>query len=622
MTGRTLLLTTLLMAWPAALPLQAQIGPDNVLLIVNTDSSASTAIRDAYQAKYPAVHVWSYAGSTAVTITRDTYNTQIRSPLDTYLRTTSSGGQLLYQKVRVLVTTKGVPRRIWDIDGTSIGDNADQALSQFNNLKYDAAAVDSELVLVHQDLSAGSSPAPANYANNYIHSPYHTAASRIHTYSRTYAANTKDFTFNQEGGWESVTSPLRSALTPGDIYLVARLEGYTVADVTAALNRAGTIPLDRIGSTVVIDRDATHAYDDGGGELYDQGPDFPDTRDMLLANGFNALYDATGLFLTTAPKPLVGYCGYGVNHFDANNSRNAPGGALYVLNGLQFTLARGAIFNTYESWNGRNFESANPYDPAQHDPNQGQVADWLRIGGTFGLGQVFEPLAFSIPDNEILYERLFVRGWTFAEAAYASLPVISWQNIVVGDPLATFQKMSEVTGWRIVADHGAPAQQIATTVADGYVEPRLQGIRTLEATFSRQVNPATVLPGAVSIVGTLSGNQSALIQSLQLDGTQLKLTIRLSAALPDADRYTVTINPTLLGTDGQPFAGYKTLSIGALAGDADGSGRVGPGDILALRQYAGQTLGSANARYDLNGSGTATGADLLAARARLGHALP
>jgi hypothetical protein len=48
-----------------------------------------------------------------------------------------------------------------------------------------------------------------------------------------------------------------------------------------------------------------------------------------------------------------------------------------------FTLAPGAIFNTYESWNGRNFEAADPLDVLQHDPDQGQAA--VDAGGHLGV---------------------------------------------------------------------------------------------------------------------------------------------------------------------------------------------------------------------------------------------
>ena len=431
---RALALATVLSA-VAGSSLSGQITPDNVLLIVNTNSADSQAIRDAYLAMYgPQVHLWEYAGSADATITRATFDAELRVPLEAYLRNTMVDDQPLYKRVRVLVTTKGVPRRIDDFDNPGIGDNPLSLGAEYGPGKYDAASVDSDLVLLHQDLTAGGSPLPDHIANNHVRNPYHAGTDRIDTYSRNNALLAKTFSWDwADGGWQSSSGPPSERLTPGDIYLVTRLTGYTAEEAIAALNRGGTITVNRNETTVLIDRDDVNVHDDS--DPYSQGEDFPETRDMLLAAGFNVDYDETGLFVTTSALEVIGYAGYGRNHTPLPLRT-------YILDTLDFDLARGAIFNTYESFSGRNCETADPHD------FQGQVADWIRIGGTLGLAHVWEPYAFSIGDNEILYQRMLVEGWTFAEAAYASLPVVSWQNIVVGDPLATFQ----------IVDAGAPAR--------------------------------------------------------------------------------------------------------------------------------------------------------------------
>jgi hypothetical protein len=87
------------------------------------------------------------------------------------------------------------------------------------------------------------------------------------------------------------------------------------------------------------------------------------------------------------------------------------------------------MFNTIESYNGRALNGLGTLF------NQAQVAGFIAAGGTFGIGMVWEPFTFSLPDNEFMMTNMLVNGLTWGEAAYTSLPVLSWQHVVVGDPL-------------------------------------------------------------------------------------------------------------------------------------------------------------------------------------------
>jgi len=593
---------------------RAQLTQDNVLMVVNEASADSLAIRDAYLAKYPGVRVFSRAMPTDASITREQFEDKIRQPLDQYLRSIPAGeSDYLYKAIRALVTTKGVPRRVYDIDDTGephIGDSVTTTTPEYSAYRYDPACVDSELVLVHQALTAGDDPLPDNYANNYVRNPYYCSTSRIGTYSRDNA--TRDKTFRFEGyGWSQSTAQVSKQFRPGDMYLVTRLTGYTAAEAIAALNRGGQMPLDKHGWCVVLDRNSRNL--DGDSE---EG-DFAHARDLLQDDGFNVDYDSSSTFVTTASHPVIAYSGYGVNHYP---DRPPVPYHMYVLDSLAMTLPPGAIFNTYESWNGRDFECTDCHDPGLHDAH-GQLADWIHIGGTLGFGHVFEPYAHTVADNEILLERMLIQRWTFAEAAYASLYAISWQNVVVGDPLATFELMPEVVQWRIVAQHGTLGP-VTTPIDDGYVEPRAGGVRTLTAEFSHDVDPTSVTVGVVTVAGQQSGDQSSLIQSVVLDPGRRQLTVSLSAALPDADTYVVTITPALKEAGGSSFGGNVDLELSTLVGDADGSGEVSASDILSARQAAGQTPAESTARFDVDQSGQITGTDILAVRSNLARTLP
>ncbi|NIA21691.1 MAG: DUF1565 domain-containing protein [Anaerolineaceae bacterium] len=171
----------------------------------------------------------------------------------------------------------------------------------------------------------------------------------------------------------------------------------------------------------------------------------------------------------------------------------------------------------------------------------------------------------------------------------------------------------QITGWEILVDHGAQGP-VATPIVDNYIEPRLGGLRRLRVTFDSEIAPASVRRGAVTIFGQSSGDQSSLISDLSLDGSQRVLTINLSAAPPNGDLYTVICTRVLVNTNGVPLTGDADIVIRALVGDVDGSGQGTPADVRAIRRKLGQATTVANARYDVDGSGTISEADMIAAR--------
>ena len=62
----------------------------------------------------------------------------------------------------------------------------------------------------------------------------------------------------------------------------------------------------------------------------------------------------------------------------------------------------------------------------------GAIAD----GITATMGNVYEPFLEGAHFPDVFFDRLLT-GYSFAEAAYASQPYLSWQSVVVGDPLYT-----------------------------------------------------------------------------------------------------------------------------------------------------------------------------------------
>ncbi len=63
------------------------------------------------------------------------------------------------------------------------------------------------------------------------------------------------------------------------------------------------------------------------------------------------------------------------------------------------------------------------------------VGPFLAKGATATMGCVAEPYLDLTPHVGVFFNDLIALGANFADAAYASLPVLSWQTTVVGDPL-------------------------------------------------------------------------------------------------------------------------------------------------------------------------------------------
>lgn len=68
------------------------------------------------------------------------------------------------------------------------------------------------------------------------------------------------------------------------------------------------------------------------------------------------------------------------------------------------------------------------------NPQANWVAPLLTRGAAATMGNVYEPYLDLTPHLDIFNERL-LKGFTLAESAYSSIKVLSWMNVVVGDPL-------------------------------------------------------------------------------------------------------------------------------------------------------------------------------------------
>ncbi len=324
---------------------------NDVAVIINSNSATSEEI-GLYFAGKRSIHAENIIRISApVTEEIDSLQfEQLRAQVESYLITNN-----LVNSINYLVTTKGVPLKV----------------KRFDALR--SSSVESELTLIlgAYSMSIGSS--------GRFTSPYYRQRN--------------NFTREQYG-----------------IYLVTRLDGYTVADVKGLIDRSD-----------VID---TH-LPESGKFVFDQDPGwntaapYLNTRmqiaaDTLINRTMNVTLDKTDTYLVNQQN-VNGYVGWGTN--DKHTSFQGR---------LNFTWNPGAIAETYVSTSGRTFSAPAVY-------GQSLIADIISEGVTAAKGYVYEPYSSAMADVSILFD-LYTEGYTVAESYYSASPFLSWMDVVIGDP--------------------------------------------------------------------------------------------------------------------------------------------------------------------------------------------
>ena len=198
---------------------------------------------------------------------------------------------------------------------------------------------------------------------------------------------------------------------------------------------------------------------------------------------------------------------------------------------------------------------------------------------------------------------------------------ITYDNIEVTVLASTSDDPPEIVKWELLENHGT-AGQVAIIALDGHIVSTSGGVRGLRVTFSKPVDPNTVDNSVVAIQGQLSGDLSHVVDGVSLGLNNTRMTISLSAPLPDGDRFVLTVAGSVVDPLGRGLSGGRDRILSVLTGDVNGSGMVTFADVLAVRSRIGQSLAAGNASYDVNDSGVITAGDMLAVRALQGHSLP
>lgn len=462
----------------------AAITASQVLVVYNSAASGADEVLQAYMAAHPDLppeNIFDLNNTALNTgdITWTQFSTLIRRPIRTYL---DAPGNPTPNGIISILLLRPFPHRILDTDNGWVCDDVNQIGNELINGDATCASVDAELVLLWQNSDSGEAGgAMDSLLDNMIVNPYHRLNLPIHLYSRSQIKTQHAFVNLANVAWGTSTASNR--LTPGDMYLVCRIDGNSTDDAVSLVNRSQRLLANKATATILFDEfDVTigDELDDDtlftSNDPFTGGDDYEEATAALTLGGWNVIYDDTFDFITGSELmlPLLGYASYGENHSFGGAGENPPGSGTYIE---EFTFDPGAVFNTIESFNGRALNGLPTFF------NQEQAADFIGAGGTFAVGNVWEPFSAFVADNEFLLPRLLADSpsarFTWAEAAYASIPALSWSQIVIGDPLAKFEIVNDPA--LIPGDldddgdiDGVDANLFALLLLDGYDDYRTQ----------------------------------------------------------------------------------------------------------------------------------------------------
>jgi uncharacterized protein (TIGR03790 family) len=342
----------------------------NVLVVTNDRSSTSTAIAAEYvrQRAVPQDNVCHISAPLVETVSLAEYQGLIAQPIWNCIAHNHAQDRILY-----IVLTKDIPIRI---AGTSGRDGT-------------VSSVDSELTLLYRVATGHPTKMAGPVPNPYF---ARDSTPTVFTHARY------------------------------DIFLVTRLDGYTLDDVRGLIAR-GAAP-QKNGKIVLDERSS---WTDPGGNSW-----LHLTAAELSGHGLadRVLLDESAKVITHVDG-VLGYYSWGSND-PAIRIRDF---------GMKFLP--GALAAEFVSSDARTFKEppvswhpGGDSDPAAQFAGtpQSLIGDFIRAGVTGTAGHVNEPYLDATIRPDILFPA-YLSGANLAEAFYAAMPYLSWQTVVIGDPL-------------------------------------------------------------------------------------------------------------------------------------------------------------------------------------------
>lgn len=404
---------------------QTNVNYQDVAVIVNENSPLSLEIGEYFKQKrnIPDGNIIRIATLTGEEIDESTF-VDLVNQIKTKIIS-----QNILSNLNYLVTTKGCPLKV------------KRAENDVNNCN---ASVESELMLIFSDNEEqiGSCISGVELGAGWF-------------FQNPYFNQTSNFSRQQHG-----------------IFLVTRLDGYSIADVYNLIDKGGPNQyVEKNQVKFVLDQAVNFATNP-------LNLAFATTKDILTNRGWNALLNTDSVFVTDQEN-VLGYASWGSN--DEHHS-------LYSTNAKpRNTWTNGALAETHVSTSARSFAPGTAY-------GQSLIADLIAEGVSCAKGYVYEPFTIAIAQSNILFDRytdLDGEGfpkYNMAESYFSASRMIGWMDVVIGDPKTsittnTTAALSQTSGAELFQLFPNPAQY----------------------TFSLKVN-ATNLPSMKIEISDLQGN--------------------------------------------------------------------------------------------------------------------
>jgi uncharacterized protein (TIGR03790 family) len=473
-------------------PARAQ-SAENVVVVVNEASPASQRIGERYvQARrIPAAHVIRVKTSVEDEVDRPTYARTIEAPINAALSRQGLQDRILY-----IVLTKGVPLRIAGSDGR----------------KGTMASVDSELTLLYRKMTGRPI-----LINGPIQNPYFL-------------------------GGRAIRVAQRFSRQDHDIFLVTRLDGFTVEDALGLIDRAVSPATE---GRIVLDQRAS--LDDAVGDAW-LGEAAARLRD--LGHGGRVVLEDTG----RAAREVEGVLGY--YSWGSNDPQNR-------VRRFGMGFVPGALAATFVSTDARTLTppsddwlpAGNASDKSAWFRGSGQTltGDLIREGVTGAAGNVAEPFLDGAIRPEVLFPA-YLAGFNLAESFYLAMPHLSWQTVVFGDPLcAPFRKdvltreeieqpIDEETG--LPRLFGERRRAVMRLLAKGVADEALSLVLLAESRSVRgdREGARTALERAVGLAPELAGVHVQLAMMYEQSGERDRAMDHYRHALSTQPNNVVALN--------------------------------------------------------------------------------
>jgi uncharacterized protein (TIGR03790 family) len=473
----------------SAVTVRAQTG-ESILVVANAANAVSVRIANEYargrQVPDDQVLKLEEVPDTD-SISRDLFHRRIQSPIARWLAVHAAFDRIFY-----IVLTKGIPLRI---EGTAGRGGS-------------TASVDSELALLYRRMATG-----ANVQGG-LPNPYFLGDQPI--------SQAKPFSH------ESF-----------DIFLVTRLDGYTVEDVLGVISR-GRTPA-KTGRFIL---DMRASFTPAGNMWLKTAA----ARLTEMGWGDRVLLDQTAR-VVSGERDVLGYYSWGSND-PAIKSRH-----------LENQFVPGALGGMFVSSDGRTFREPPPswsygtwVDKSTHFAGSPQslIGALIRDGITGVAGHVSEPYLDATIRPDILFPA-YVAGFSLAEAFYLAMPKVGWQTVVIGDPLCSpFAVRSSLTAEQLDPpldpDTGMPkyfnARRFAILNKPGFNAEGVKWTMRAEMLDAKEdvTGKVNALEQAIRLEPRLNSSQLLLAQQYERQRDYDKAIERYRSVLANDDRNVLALN--------------------------------------------------------------------------------